>query len=123
MRILPPTMFQHITIEEIHSLTEDELDMLIFICNIWAPIRPPIVESGETYLGITHIRSAKRDSILDRVIQAEKIVAPVGMEIYEELRKKLSIPVVKNIERATEPFIMNNIGSCTISGSWSGSFK
>lgn len=106
-------LHSHISIDEINSLTTDEKDLLLAICNIWAPIRPPMPSAEDPYpITLNIIRSAKREAILDRVIQAEKVITDEARPIYEGLREKLSVPVVKKVE---EPPVSGSVP--TISGS------
>jgi len=97
-----PPNFQHISIDEIKSLSEDEANILLYICNIWAPITPFISTPEEPYpVSLNIIRYARKESILDRVIQAEPTIKDGARSIYESLRNKLSIPVVKKVEETT----------------------
>ena len=94
MNIPPALLFPHITIEEINSLTTDEKDLLLMICNIWAPIRPPMPSIEDPYpISLNMIRSTRKECILDRIIKAEKVITDLARPIYIELRKKLSIPL------------------------------
>jgi hypothetical protein len=97
MKILPAQMFKHISNEEFRSLSEDELIMLLYICSVWAPIKPPFSEDDKLLISTSTILAARREAILDRVIQAEKIVSDSGMGVYESLRQKISITVVKKV--------------------------
>lgn len=91
--MIPSELWPHVTIEEINSLTEDESCMLLFICNVWAPIRPPMpTEENPHPLSLDLIRSARRIAIIDRVIQAKPIIKDESIEIYNGLRIKLNIP-------------------------------
>lgn len=90
---LPAVLHPHIKIEEINSLTEQETDMLLYICNVWAPIRPPMPTEGNPHpITLTLIRATNRHAIIDRVIQACVVIKDNGKEIYNSLRTKLGIP-------------------------------
>jgi len=93
MNIPPALLYAHITIEEINSLTIDERDLLLIICNIWAPIRPPVPTEDNPYpISLNLIRATRRECIIDRIVQAEKVIIDSALPVYIELRKKLSIP-------------------------------
>jgi hypothetical protein len=92
MTPIPAVMWPHIRMEEINSLTEQESDMLLYICNVWAPIRPPTPEPEDPYpISLDIIRYAKRESIIDRIKQAETIIKEESKEIYNGLKTKLGI--------------------------------
>ncbi len=91
MRFLPVCYFPHIKIEEVSSLTEDEASMLLYICNVWAPIKLPQCKE-EHPITLNLIRCAQRSAIIDRVIQAHSVISEEGKEIYNSLRTKLNIP-------------------------------
>lgn len=74
--------------EEISSLTEQELDVLLYICNVIKPIKPPAPE-GEVTLNI--IRAAKRESILNRVKECESMFKEEHKPIIDGLKTKLGI--------------------------------
>jgi len=99
-------MFKHITIEEMNSLNEDEKILLLCICNIWAPIRPPMPSTEDPYpITLNIIRYTIREAVLDRIIQAEKVIKLEAKSIYENLCLKLKIPrpeVVKETVKEVE---------------------
>lgn len=102
--MIPSELWSHVTIEEINSLTEDESCMLLFICNVWAPIRPPMPTEGDPFpLSLDLIRSARRVAIIDRVIQAQPIIKDESIGIYNGLRIKLNIPDPPTPEPPKEP--------------------
>lgn len=110
--MLPSVMWPHISIEEVNSLNENEADMLLFICNVWAKISPPVSVEDDPYpINLNVIRYAKRQSILDRVKQAESIIKDESRSIYEALCNKLSIPIEKKVDVISEPVKMNSTGS------------
>ena len=92
--MIPPLgMFPHISIEEINSLSEDEAFMLLYLCNVWAPIRPPTPSEEDPYpVNLNLIRYANKNAILDRIKQAEPIVKEEFKEIYNGLKTKLKVP-------------------------------
>ncbi len=97
-------MHAHISIEEMNSLTEAETDMLLYICNVLYPIRPPVpTEHNKHPITDTYIRSANKDFILARVIESESAISETGKEVYNTLRNKLSIPLEKKVEQTQEP--------------------
>lgn len=94
MNVPQSLLYPHITIDEVNSLTTDEKDLLLIICNIWAPIHPPMPSPEDPYpITLNIIRATKREAILDRVIQAEKIIKDEAKEVYSGLRYKLNIPL------------------------------
>ena len=78
--------------EEINSLTESEADMLLYICNVWAPIKPPMPTEDDPHpINLNVIRYAKRPSILDRIKQSESVIKEESKEIYNGLKTKLNV--------------------------------
>lgn len=85
-------MFPHITIEEINSLSEDESFMLLYLCNVWAPIRPPVSSEEDPHpISLNLIRYAKRNAIVDRIKQSEPLIKEEFKEIYNGLKTKLKV--------------------------------
>jgi hypothetical protein len=105
-------MKQHITIEEMSNLSHDEQDMLLYICNIWAPIRPPIPTEEEPHpVTLNIIRSVDKRAIIDRINQACNIViTEEGKGIYNKLRCHLGLPE-HEFQKVEE------IKNCEVSGS------
>lgn len=105
---MSPLMYSHITTEEIQSLTGDESLILLYICNIWAPISPPVSSVDNPYpITLNSIRYANKKSIVDRVLQAEGVISDIGFEIYNGLRIKLGLTplpsrIVASETQATE---------------------
>lgn len=90
--MIPQGMFPHITLDEINSLSEDEAFMLLYLCNVWASIRPPTPSEEDPYpVTLNLIRCVNRHAILDRIKQAESIVKEECKEIYNGLKTKLKI--------------------------------
>jgi hypothetical protein len=90
--MIPAHLLPHIRIEEINSLSEDEAFMLLYLCNVWAPIRPPTPSEDDPYpMTLNLIRSVKRVAIVDRIKQSESIVKEEYKEIYNGLKTKLSV--------------------------------
>lgn len=90
--MIPTGLWPHITIDEINSLSEDEAFMLLYFCNVLAPIRPPMPSEEDTYpITLNVIRYAKRESILDKVKQSEPNIKEEFKEIYNGLKTKLKI--------------------------------
>lgn len=90
--MIPPGMFPHITIEEINSLSEDESFMLLYLCNVWAPIRPPVSSEEDPHpISLNLIRYAKRNAIVDRIKQSEPLIKEEFKEIYNGLKTKLKV--------------------------------
>lgn len=91
--MIPALLWPHITIEEINSLTDEEAGMLLYIVNVWAPIRPPIPTENRPYpISLTLVRAVHRNAVIDRIIQACTVIKDEGKEIYNNLRTKLGIP-------------------------------
>lgn len=91
--MIPPRLWPHVSIEEINSLTEDEVDILLYICNILYPIRPPTPsETNPHPITLNLIRCAQKQSVISRVMQACSAVTEEGKPIYNGLRTKLGIP-------------------------------
>lgn len=91
--MIPAGLWPHITIDEINSLSEDEAFMILYICNVWAPIRPPVPSENDQHpITLNLIRYARREAILDRVKQAESVVKEEHKEIYNGLKTKLKVP-------------------------------
>jgi hypothetical protein len=86
----------HIRIEEIKSLSEIESNMLLYICNVWAPIVfcAPDPENPHP-VTLNLIRYCKREAIIDRINQAENVIKDEGKEIYNGLRVKLGMPLIE----------------------------
>lgn len=97
--MIPIGLWPHIKIEEINSLTEDEADMLLYICNVLYPIKLP--ESSEP-INLNIIRHAKRPAIIDRVTQACSVITEEGKPIYNGLRGKLGLPIPEIKEEVKE---------------------
>ncbi len=94
--MIPQSLYQHITIEDIEGLSEQEADMLLYICNVWAPIRPPMPTEEDPHpINLNMIRVIRKPAVLDRVRQAESIIKDEARLIYESLRNKFGIPVEK----------------------------
>lgn len=92
MPLIPLGLWPHITIEEMDSLTEQESDMLLYICNVWAPVRPPVPSEEDPYpMTLNLIRYVRREAILDRIKQAESVVKEEHKEIYNGLKMKLKV--------------------------------
>jgi hypothetical protein len=99
--MIPSGLWSHISIEEINSLTEDETDVLLYICNVLYPIKLP--EATEEHpITLNHIRYAQRNAIIGRVIQACSVVTEEGKEVYNGLRTKLGLPVPEIKEESKE---------------------
>jgi hypothetical protein len=103
--MIPSGMWPHISIDEINSLTEDEADCLLYICNTLYPIKLP--ESSEP-IGLNIIRYAQRSSIIDRVTQACSVVTEEGKPIYNGLRSKLGLPVPE-IKEGTKEILSGSV--------------
>jgi len=90
--MIPSCLWPHISIDEINSLSEDESFMLLYLCNVWAPIRPPMPSEDDPHpITLNLIRYVKRNAITDRIKQAEPIVKEEYREIYNGLKTKLSV--------------------------------
>lgn len=90
--MIPSGMWPHITIDEINSLSEDEAFMLLYLCNVWAPIRPPVPSTEDPYpITLNLIRCSKKEAIFDRIRQAEPIIKEEFKEIYNGLKTKLKV--------------------------------
>lgn len=90
--MIPPSLHRHITVEEINSLSEDEVDMLLYICNVWAPIKPPMPTEDNAYpVTLNIIRSTIKEAVIDRVTQANSVISDEGKEVYNSLKTKLGI--------------------------------
>lgn len=99
-------MFPHITIDEVNSLSESEADMLLYICNIWAPIKlPPATEQDPHPITLNLIRYGKRNAILDRIKQSESVIKEEYKEIYIGIKTKFGMVIdeLKKTEPASEP--------------------
>lgn len=80
------------------SLSSDEQDMLLYVCNVIFPIRPPTPSGSEPYpVTLTMVRATEKNSILERIKQAEPQIKDEGRLVYEGLREKLGIPVEKKV--------------------------
>jgi hypothetical protein len=92
MPLIPANLWPHITIDEINSLSEDESFMLLYICNVWAPIKPPIPTEEDPHpITLNLIRYSKKESIIDRIKQSEPNVKEEFKEIYNGIKTKLKI--------------------------------
>jgi len=90
--MIPVGLWSHVTIDEINSLSEDEAFMLLYFCNVWAPIRPPVSSTEDPHpITLNLIRYVRREAILDRVKQSESIVKEEYKEIYNGLKTKLKV--------------------------------
>jgi len=90
--MIPAGLWPHITMDEINSLSEDEAFMLLYICNVWAPIRPPVPSEDDPHpITLDLIRYVRKEAILDRVKQAESTVKEEHKEIYNGLKTKLKV--------------------------------
>jgi hypothetical protein len=90
--MIPAAMWPHIKIEEINSLSEQESDMILYLCNVWAPIKPPTPSEDDPYpITLNLIRYVKRVAIIDRIKQAESVIKEEHREIYNGLKTKLNV--------------------------------
>lgn len=90
--MIPSALWAHITIEEINSLTEDELDMLLYICNVLYPIKLPECKE-ENCVTLNLIRYTQKPSIISRINDAHSSINEEGKLIYNNLRQKLNLPI------------------------------
>ncbi len=113
------SLFRHITIEEMASLNDDERGMLLHICNIINPFDMYKPSTDDPYPhSLSFIRTAKRESVENRIKNSINSIKPEYKEIYNSLCQKLSIPVVleeKNLTVTTGGFAIS--GSVNLSGS------
>lgn len=72
------------TLEQLHSLTEDETTMLWGIVNLG---NPPVIKG--IHMEPVLFTSIKNEKLRDRVIQFDKYVKPEYIEIYNSLKSKL----------------------------------
>jgi hypothetical protein len=90
--MIPSGMLPHITIEEINSLSEDEAFMLLYLCNVWAPIRPPVSSEEDPHpVSLNLIRYANKNAVIDRIKQSEPLIKEEFKEIYNGLKTKLKV--------------------------------
>jgi hypothetical protein len=90
--MIPAGLWPHITIDEINSLSEDEAFMLLYLCNVWAPIRPPVSSADDPYpVTLNLIRYCKKEAVFDRIKQAESVIKEEHKEIYNGLKTKLKV--------------------------------
>jgi hypothetical protein len=73
------------TLEQLHSLTEDELSLLWFIVN---KIGQPIVRYE---LDPPLFTSIEKQQLINRVLTAESSLSEEGKPIYESLKTKMGI--------------------------------
>ena len=73
------------TLEQLQSLSEDEVTMLWGIINMG---NPPVLTGQE--LEPTLFPFIKENKLKDRVIQFDKYVKPEYIELYSSLKSKLS---------------------------------
>jgi hypothetical protein len=89
-------LYAHITLQELDSLTEQEKDMLFYICNVLFPIRPPFPTEEDKYpVATCFILAAIRDSVIQRITSAEPKIKEEALEIYNGLRSKLGLSLVE----------------------------
>jgi len=92
MPLIPIGFWPHITLEEMGSLTEQESDMLLYICNVWAPIKPPNSSETDKYpITLDIIRYTNKIAIIDRIKQIESQIKEESKEIYNGLKMKLKV--------------------------------
>lgn len=90
--MIPALLYPHITIEEINTLSDTEKDMLLYICNVWAPIDLPFSSPDNIYpISLNIIRYVRKDAIVDRINQAEAVIKDEAKEIYAGLKAKIGI--------------------------------
>lgn len=85
-------MHLHFTIEEIGLLTESEKDVILYICNVLFPYDLPTADETNPYpISLNLIRYAKRESVIEKIKQAESHIKDEYKEIYNGLKTKLGV--------------------------------
>ena len=90
--MIPSQLFSHLRIEDISLLVEDEQDMLLYICNVIFPIKPPTPTPEDTHpITLNIIRYVVKESIIERVKQAQPKIKEESMDVFNRLKVKLGI--------------------------------
>lgn len=76
------------TLEQLHSLNEDEIAMLWYAVN---KIQPPVLAGVE--LDPSVFCSIRHSGLVNRVLQLEPAVKDEYKTIYSELKQKLNVNV------------------------------
>lgn len=74
------------TIEQLTSLTDDELAMCLFIVNVFDPVSFPKMEITRS-----HMLSYKHDMLVHTLIKAFPRIKPEAYPIFVSLMKKLGV--------------------------------
>jgi hypothetical protein len=91
--MIPPVLWPHITSDEITLLTEDEISMLLYICNVMFPISLPTPSEEDPHpITLNLIKSSKRHFIVDKIKKSEPEIKEEFKEILNGLKTKLNIP-------------------------------
>jgi hypothetical protein len=91
--MIPAQLHNHVTIEETQSLTDSEMGMLLYICNVVCPMEYISTPENPFPITLTLIRAARREAVLERVARAE--VAVKDQTVYNGLRAKLGLAPVE----------------------------
>jgi len=77
------------TLNQLHSLTEQELDMLFYIVNVFFPPTSPQI----CMLVPRQLTWFKKDALIKKIVDAFPKVLPEGHLIYSSLLEKLGVKI------------------------------
>ena len=86
------------TISQLVSLTEDEVAMCLYIVNVIAPPKSPVMEFRRE-----HLMGFKTDMLVKRILDAFPMIKPESHAIYSSLLEKLGMKIEIKYEQPPMP--------------------
>jgi hypothetical protein len=91
------------TLNQLSSLTEDELIICLYVLNVIDPVRPPIEFSGKDLTWV------KNNAFIQKLLNAFPHIKPEAHSIYASLMLKLGIKIEINPIASSEPQIKSDL--------------